>query len=74
MLNLQSLRLKNNLTQQQLADLLGLKRKSTVNEWEKGNSIPNFNTLLKLKKLFNFDSVEYLLEQTIEKVICKNKE
>ncbi len=73
MLNLQFLRLKNNLTQQQLADLLGLKRKSTISEWERGNSIPHFNTLLQLKKLFNVDNVEYLLEQATENVIHKNK-
>lgn len=55
-------RLKLHLTQQQLADLLGVK-KQTVSEWERGNSIPRYSTLVKLKEYFKVESIDYLLEQ-----------
>jgi len=68
MLVLKALRIKNNFTQQQLADLLKVK-KTTVSEWERGNSIPRYNTLLKLKEIFKVQTVDYLLEQEANPII-----
>ena len=38
------LRKKNNLTQEELAEKLGVSRQS-VSKWEMGNSIPDINTV-----------------------------
>lgn len=46
------LRKENNLTQQQLADKLGLSR-STIGMYEKGKREPNFETLELIADFFN---------------------
>ena len=58
--NLKNLRLFNNLTQQGLADKLGVSFK-TISHWESGYSEPNLQLLIKLKKILN-TSFEELLE------------
>ena len=45
---LRTLRKVKGYTQQQAADLLGLKNKSTLGSWEVGKSEPDGYTLLKL--------------------------
>lgn len=48
---LKQLRQKKGLTQQEIAELLGVKR-NTYSDWENGKTEPNFETLLKLADLF----------------------
>ena len=54
-----NLRKDNNLTQLDIANKLGF-AKNTVCAWEKGRAQPNFETLIKLAKIFNV-SIDYLL-------------
>ena len=52
--NLKSLRLNKNMTQGQLAKLVGVDQR-TVSAWEKGVCEPSFSTLLKLCEIFEED-------------------
>ena len=58
--NLKTLRLLNNLTQQGLANKLGVSFK-TISHWESGYSEPNLQLLIKLKQILN-TSFDELLE------------
>lgn len=49
---LRELRNARGYTQQQAADLLGLKNKSTLGSWEVGKSEPDGYTLLRLCKIY----------------------
>ncbi len=62
MLNLQLIRKERRLSQQQLADKLGVSR-STVAMWETGNSEPDLETLWKISEYFNV-TTDYLLGLT----------
>lgn len=50
---IKSLRLSQNWSMDELAKRAGVSGKSTVNEWEKGRSLPNESTLERLGKLFS---------------------
>ena len=50
--NIQRLRVKENMTQSQLADCIGVSQ-SAVYYWEKGKREPNTETILKLLKIFH---------------------
>lgn len=52
--NLRVLRLQNNLTQQAMADILGINR-STYTKWELGDSEPQISTIIKLTKILKVD-------------------
>ena len=52
--NLKSLRKTKNLTQSQLAKILGVDQR-TVSAWEKGVAEPSFSILAKLCEVFNED-------------------
>lgn len=54
-----SIRLKQGLTQQQMADKLGISR-STIGMYENGEREPNFETLELIADLFNVD-MNYLM-------------
>ncbi|MBD5583676.1 MAG: helix-turn-helix transcriptional regulator [Clostridia bacterium] len=56
--NLKNLRAGKNMTQQQLADLLGVDRR-TVSAWEKQICEPNYSTLAKICEIFDetFDNI-----------------
>ena len=56
---IKELRKKNNLTQQQLADIVGITA-TGVSYWESGNATPNTETLNKLSNYF-WVTVNYLL-------------
>ena len=56
---IQILRKENNLTQQDLAEKLGVSNKS-ISKYERGEREPDFNTLKKLSNIFNV-SIDYLL-------------
>lgn len=59
---LKQLRHKNNLTQRELADALGLKP-STISNYESARNEPSFDKLISLSKHFGV-SCDYLLETT----------
>ena len=46
------LRLHNNLSQEALADALGVSRQS-VSKWENGNAVPELDKLVKMSALFS---------------------
>ncbi|WP_421927687.1 helix-turn-helix domain-containing protein [Lysinibacillus capsici] len=50
--NIKDLRIKNKLTQKQLAEMLS-KKESTVRMWELNKNEPSLTTLVKLSKIFN---------------------
>lgn len=52
--NLQYLRSRNNVTQEQLAEILGVSRQS-VSKWESGASFPEMETLLRVCDLYGVD-------------------
>lgn len=54
---LRDLRNAKGYTQQKVADLLGLKNKSTLGSWEIGISEPDAYTLLKLLKLYEVNDI-----------------
>ena len=54
---LRKLRNDKGLTQQQVADLLGLKNKSTLGSWEVGKSEPDGATFLKLLKIYEVTDI-----------------
>jgi len=64
---LKELRIKNNLTQKELAEKVGVTYQA-VSRWEKGINTPNLETLIALKQLYHVSVDELLLEvkSTIE--------
>jgi len=56
---LQELRKSKNLTQQQVADYLGLKNRSTLGSWELGKTEPNIDFFTKLCDLYGIENVHY---------------
>ena len=59
---LKQLRAENNLTQTNLADILGI-AKTTLAAYEQGKSEPSIDTIIKLADFFNV-SIDYLLGRT----------
>ena len=51
---IKSLRLEKGLTQEQLAEVLGVTNRS-VSRWENGNNLPDLSVLLELAKYFEVD-------------------
>lgn len=58
------LRKKNNYSQEDLANELGISRQS-VSKWESGNSIPDLDKIVKMSSLFGV-STDYLLKDELE--------
>lgn len=58
------LRRREGLSQEQLADRLGVTRQS-VSKWESGAAVPELNKLIALSDLFSV-SVDYLVRDTLE--------
>ena len=56
---LKELRLENNISQVQLADIFNV-RQSSIADWERGVTETDFETLIKLAKFFKVTS-DYLL-------------
>ena len=52
--NLKRIRKENNLSQEQLADKLGVSRQS-VSKWESGQAYPEMDKVLQLCQLFNLN-------------------
>lgn len=70
---LPKLRKANNITQEQLADMLGVSRQA-VSKWESGLSIPDMEKIIEMCKIFNCQ-IEELLDDgvTSNTKIEKNK-
>lgn len=60
--NLKELRMKNNLSQNQLADILCVER-ATVGKWERGLNYPNQNIMLMICDYFDV-SLDFLFGRT----------
>ncbi len=54
------LRLQDGLSQQELADALGV-QKSTISNWENDHSVPSYEKLKEIAKYFSV-SLDYLLD------------
>ncbi|MCH5171744.1 MAG: helix-turn-helix transcriptional regulator [Erysipelotrichales bacterium] len=65
--NIQELRKSNNLTQNELAAKLNYTPKA-ISKWERGESIPELETLISISKIFNV-TVDYLLSDSHDKNI-----
>ncbi len=61
--NLKYYRVKNRLTQKQLAEKIGYTEKS-VSKWENGSGLPTIETLLSLADLFKVSLDELMFEKT----------
>lgn len=66
---LKVLRKENKMSQQKLADLLGLGQ-STIAMWEKGKNSPEYESLIKIANIFNV-SIDYLAGQKTAKLPCR---
>lgn len=64
---LKTLRIKKKLTQQQLADLLGL-TKSVISAYENGLRYPAYDVLIKISRIFKV-STDFLLGVEIKREI-----
>lgn len=59
-IRLQELRKEANLSQEQLAEKLGLSRQA-ISKWESEQSNPDINNIIKLSKIYNV-STDYILK------------
>lgn len=67
--NLRFLRRKNNMSQDELAEILGYKSFTTVQKWEDGTSFPKVTNLNKLAEMFNVELDDLLnIDLTCDKV------
>ena len=64
--NLKKIRKENNLSQEQLAEKLGVSRQS-VSKWEAGQAYPEMDKVLQICKLFNLNMDE-LFNQDVKEV------
>ena len=69
--NLKRIRKDNNLSQEQLAEKLGVSRQA-VSKWESGQSYPEMDKVLLICKLFNFNIDELMNENVME--VSQNKQ
>lgn len=67
--NLKKIRKDNNLSQEQLAEKLGVSRQS-VSKWESGQSYPEMDKVLQLCKLFKLN-INELINENISDVVEK---
>ena len=68
--NLQFLRAREGVTQEQLAERLNVSRQS-VSKWESGASFPEMDTLIKLCDMFHTD-LDTLLRGSVEKSLSED--
>lgn len=67
---IKELREKKNLTQSELAEMLGFKTYTTVSKWESNDNYPKGRDLKKLSEIFNVTS-DYLLGLTADNLLTK---
>ena len=63
------LRKKNNLSQEELADKVGVARQ-TISKWEIGDTTPDINQVKIISKIFNI-SIDELVDNDINNVIVE---
>lgn len=63
--NIRFLRKQRNLTQEELADMVGYKSFTTIQKWETGDSEPNMGVLRQLADIFHL-SISELVETDLE--------
>ena len=59
---LQTLRKEKSLTQEQLAEIIGVSRR-TISQWETGNNMPDLDVLVELADFYSVDLREILNEK-----------
>ena len=64
--NLKKIRKDNNLSQEDLAEKLGVSRQS-VSKWESGQAYPEMDKVIQICNLFNLN-IDDLLNQNIKEV------
>lgn len=64
--NLKMIRLKNNLTQKQVAQYLQMQCEDRLSHWEKGAAFPSITNLGKLYQLFHVQAHEIYPELVVE--------
>ena len=69
--NLKKIRKENNLSQEQLAEQLGVSRQS-VSKWESGQAYPEMDKVLQLARMFNLN-IDDLLNQDIKEISTEKK-
>ncbi len=69
--NLKRIRKENNLSQEQLAEKLGVSRQA-VSKWESGQSYPEMDKVIQICKTFNFNMDELMNENVKE--VKENKQ
>lgn len=69
--NLKRIRKENNLSQEQLAEKLGVSRQA-VSKWESGQSYPEMDKVLTICKLFNYN-IDELMNENVKEV-SQNKQ
>jgi transcriptional regulator with XRE-family HTH domain len=57
---IRSLRIEKEMSQEEIANMFGLKNRSTVSNWEAGRISPDHEIIVKLSQLFNV-STDYML-------------
>ncbi|MDT2848801.1 XRE family transcriptional regulator [Vagococcus carniphilus] len=67
---IKELRERKNLTQSELAEMLGFKTYTTVSKWESNDNYPKGRDLKKLSEIFNVSS-DYLLGLTADNLLTK---
>jgi transcriptional regulator with XRE-family HTH domain len=68
---IQELRKKNEDSQEQLADKLGVSRQA-VSKWENGQGSPDVNNVLKISEIYNV-STDYVLKGSVEQPVNREK-
>ena len=71
--NIRYLRKKQNLSQDELARMLGFKSFTTIQKWESGASEPSFNTTVELAKIFGVAFGQLATEDLSSNVIVNSK-
>lgn len=68
---LKELRNEKNLTQEQLAEILGVSRR-TVSRWETGSNLPDLDDLIEMADYYDVDMREfmYLIQNKLLWIIC----
>lgn len=70
---LKQLRKDKSMTQEQLADVLGVSNRS-VSRWENGNTMPDFDLLIEMTKIFDTDIAEILNGKRSEETMHEKQE
>ena len=69
--NIKFIRKENNLSQEQLAEQLGVSRQA-VSKWESGQSYPEMDKVLLICKLYNYN-IDELMNENVKEVSETNQ-